>query len=128
MALLMVPKHTSRISQPTRGQWGESRADHLDGPEGWPYDGVSFNDAITGLYEHAAAAVVEYDVLPQLEAGANMARACNHVVEQEIGKTTRPAVQGKLHVEGSFHEWQLPLYYHFLVWQCIQRKSKALWY
>jgi hypothetical protein len=117
MALLMVPKHSCRNSQQTRGQLGASRVDHLDGPEGRPYYGVPFNDAITGLYEHAAAAVVEYDVLPQLEAGANMAQAGNHGIEHEIGKTIRPAVQGKLHIEGSFREWQLPLYYHSLGWQ-----------
>ena len=97
---------------------------HLDGPEGRPHDGVPFNDAITRLYEHAAAAVVHYDILPQLEASANMARACDHGIKHKIGKTSRPAVQGELHGERSFCEWQLPLFYHSLGWKHVQLERK----
>ena len=98
--------------------------DHLNGPEGRPYNGVPFNDAITRLYEHAAAAIVHYDVLPQLEASANMTRACNHGIKHKIDKTSRPAVQGELHIERSFREWQLPLYYHSLGWEHIHLEKK----
>ncbi len=74
---------------------------HLHGPEGGADDGVPLYDAIAGLDQHAAPAIVHDDVVPQLEPRPCVLAARDHVVERQAGKTLWPGVQGELRTQNT---------------------------